>query len=173
MSQKLDLKELAEKWPKRLEYTGLEKILIAISLLIVAGTVARLAMVYGSLPQEMPTHFDFEGKVDAYDSKVTLLILAAVDAGCWLLMVGSGHFTRLFNIPMGLLKRPLEDVLHGTRVYLYISTILMALLFLFVQEGIILVANCIWHTLPAIGIWGFLGLMCILTAAYFYWLWRG
>lgn len=173
MSQKLDLKELAEKWPKRLEYTGLEKILIAISMVIVAVTIGHLAFVYGDLPAQMPTHFDFEGNVDDYDSKFSLVILVLVDVVTCLMIIVGGHFPRMFNIPMGLLKRPLEDVLHSTRVFLYITIIIMALLFLFIQEGSILVANGVWLTLPSFGIWAFMLVLFVSIGIYFYWLWRG
>lgn len=173
MAQKIDMKALAEQWPKRLEYTGLEKILMALSIVIVFGTVAHLAFIYGNLPAQMPSHFDFAGNVDDYDSKFSLVFLAGANVLCCVSMLVCGHFPRMFNIPMGLLKRPLEVVLHSTRVFLYITTIMMALLFLYIQEGAVLVAAGVWMTLPSIGTWAFMIVLFASIGIYFYWLWRG
>ena len=87
MAAKLKAADIIENWPNRLEYTGLEKMLMAVSIALLAVTMVRLGLNYGSLPAEIPTHFDFEGKVDGSDGKGSLLILAGVDVACTLLML--------------------------------------------------------------------------------------
>ncbi len=92
MASKLNAADIIENWPKRLEYIGIEKILIAVSFALLAVTMVRLGMNYGSLPAEIPTHYDFEGNVDGSDGKGSLLFLAGVDVACTLLMLVCGHF---------------------------------------------------------------------------------
>ena len=173
MAPTLKAEDIIKSWPKRLEYTGLEKMLMAVSIALLAVTMVRLGLNYGSLPAEIPTHFDFEGKVDGSDGKGSLLILAGVDVACTLLMLVCGHFPGAINVPVSMLKRPAEDIIHGTRVYVYLTTILMVAMFWYFIEGMILVAKGVWMALPFFGFWAFLGLICIITAVYFYWLWRG
>lgn len=173
MSPKLKAADIIENWPKRLEYTGLEKILMAISVALLVMTMVRLGMNYGSLPAEIATHFDFEGKVDGSDGKGSLLILAGVDVACTLLMLVCGHFPGAINVPVSMLKRPAEDIIHGTRVYLYLTTIFMVALFWYLIEATMLVAKGVWTVLPTVGIWVFVISLFISVGIYFYWLWRG
>lgn len=173
MAAKLKAADIIENWPNRLEYTGLEKMLMAVSIALLAVTMVRLGLNYGSLPAEIPTHFDFEGKVDGSDGKGSLLILAGVDVACTLLMLVCGHFSRGINVPVSMLKRPAEDIVHGTRVYLYLTTILMVALFWYLIEGTMLVAKGVWMGLPSFGIWAFMLVLFVSIGIYFYWLWRG
>lgn len=173
MAAKLKAADIIENWPNRLEYTDLEKMLMAVSIALLAVTMVRLGLNYGSLPAEIPTHFDFEGKVDGSDGKGSLLILAGVDVACTLLMLVCGHFPRGINVPVSMLKRPAEDIVHGTRVYLYLTTILMVALFWYLIEGTMLVAKGVWMGLPSFGIWAFMLVLFVSIGIYFYWLWRG
>lgn len=74
--------DIIDQWPKRLEYTSLEKMLMALSVAILAATMVRLFMNYGALPAEIPNHYDYSGNVDDVAGKSSLLILAAVDVVC-------------------------------------------------------------------------------------------
>lgn len=164
MAAKLKAADIIENRPNRLEYTGLEKMLMAVSIALLAVTMVRLGLNYGSLPAEIPTHFDFEGKVDGSDGKGSLLILAGVDVACTLLMLVCGHFPRGINVPVSMLKRPAEDIVHGTRVYLYLTTILMVALFWYLIEGTMLVAKGVWMGLPSFGIWAFMLVLFVSSA---------
>lgn len=115
--------DIIDQWPKRLEYTSLEKMLMALSVAILAATMVRLFMNYGALPAEIPNHYDYSGNVDDVAGKSSLLILAAVDVVCTFVMLMSGHFPSAINVPVSMLKRPAEDIIHGTRIYLYVTTV--------------------------------------------------
>lgn len=117
MAAKLKAADIIENWPNRLEYTGLEKMLMAVSIALLAVTMVRLGLNYGSLPA--------------------------------------------------------EDIVHGTRVYLYLTTILMVALFWYLIEGTMLVAKGVWMGLPSFGIWAFMLVLFVSIGIYFYWLWRG
>lgn len=73
------------QWPKRLPLSLLDKIMIGISALLVVLALARLAMVYGDLPEVIPSHYGLNGEVDGTGGKSTLLILAA-----WMSLLGGG-----------------------------------------------------------------------------------
>ena len=111
--------------------------------------------------------------MDGSDGKGSLLILAGVDVACTLLMLVCGHFPRGINVPVSMLKRPAEDIVHGTRVYLYLTTILMVALFWYLIEGTMLVAKGVWMGLPSFGIWAFMLVLFVSIGIYFCWLWRG
>ncbi len=173
MAARMKPSDIIDRWPKRLEYTGLEKMLMALSVAILAATMVCLFMNYGALPAEIPNHYDFNGNVDDVAGKSSLLILAAVDVVCTFVMLMSGHFPGAINVPVSMLKRPAEDIIHGTRIYLYVTTILLVAFFWFLIEATMLVAQDIWMGLPSIGIWSFIALLLGSVGIYFYWLWRG
>lgn len=133
MAARIKPSDIIDRWPKRLEYTGLEKMLMALSV----------------------------------------AILAAVDVVCTFVMLMSGHFPGAINVPVSMLKRPAEDIIHGTRIYLYVTTILLVAFFWFIIEATMLVAQGVWMGLPSIGIWSFIALLLGSVGIYFYWLWRG
>lgn len=105
--------------------------------------------------------------------KSSLLILAAVDVVCTFVMLMSGHFPGAINVPVSMLKRPAEDIIHGTRIYLYVTTVFLVAFFWFIIEATMLVAQGVWMGLPSIGIWSFIALLLGSVGIYFYWLWRG
>ena len=56
MAAKLKAADIIENWPNRLEYTGLEKMLMAVSIALLAVTMVRLGLNYGSYrPRFRPT----------------------------------------------------------------------------------------------------------------------
>lgn len=158
MAARMKPSDIIDRWPKRLEYTGLEKMLMALSVAILAATMVRLFMNYGALPAEIPNHYDFNGNVDVV---------------CTFVMLMSGHFPGAINVPVSMLKRPAEDIIHGTRIYLYVTTVFLVAFFWFIIEATMLVAQGVWMGLPSIGIWSFIALLLGSVGIYFYWLWRG
>ena len=115
--------DIIDQWPKRLEYTSLEKMLMALSVAILAATMVRLFMNYGALPAEIPNHYDYSGNVDDVAGKSSLLILAAVDVVCTFVMLMSGHFPGAINVPVSMLKRPAEDIIPVSYTHLTLPTI--------------------------------------------------
>lgn len=165
-------KAFKENWPQRLELGTIDKVLMALGLVVILVTAARTAMVYPSLPAEIPNHYDASGNVTSYDDKFTLIILVGVDIFCWLMMVVCNFFPQAINVPIFLLRREPEEIIRGTRVYLNATILLVAGMFFYIQEATIRVATGAAMGI-GMGIWVFTALIFISMAIYFIWMAKG
>ncbi|MDO4280178.1 MAG: DUF1648 domain-containing protein [Peptococcaceae bacterium] len=162
-----------EDWPDRLPLGGVEKFFLALSGLILLASLVRLAMLYPGLPAEIPTHFNSAGEIDGTGGKGSLIFLGAIDIICWLSIVAGGFFPAAINVPVFLLKRPAEEIVRGSRVVLYLTAIVVDVLFWYLFENTAMIAHGQAAGLNNIIVFGFVGAIFVLFAIYFYWLWRG
>ena len=58
--------------------TLLDKTLISLSVLIIAGIAIILSIVWSDLPSTVPIHFGFSGEADNYGEKSSLILLLIV-----------------------------------------------------------------------------------------------
>lgn len=159
-------------WPVRLPFSLLDKVLFGVSLLLVLLTLVRLAMVYGSLPEIIPSHYGMDGMVDATDDKSSLLILAGVDVLCWALVVVFNFFPQTINVPVFLMKRSGEEIVRGTRVLMHVIAIICAALFWYLIEATVQVAVGAAVGISSMVMFGFIGALILACLIYFIWLWR-
>lgn len=159
------------QWPKWLPLSLLDKIMIGVSALLVVLALARLAMVYGDLPEIIPSHYGLNGEVDGTSGKSTLLILGGVDVLCWAAVVAGNFFPQAINVPVFLLRRSGEDIIQGTRVLLNVIAILCAGLFWYLIETTVQVAVGA-AAISNIVMFGFVGALILACLIYFFWLWR-
>lgn len=160
------------QWPKRLPLSLLDKIMIGISALLVVLALARLAMVYGDLPEVIPSHYGLNGEVDGTGGKSTLLILGGVDVLCWAAVVAGNFFPQAINVPVFLLRRSGEEIVQGTRVLLNVIAILCAGLFWYLLEATVQIALGSAAAISNIVMFGFMGALILACLIYFFWLWR-
>jgi uncharacterized membrane protein len=75
-----------------------------VALLAFCTDIAVVALLWPRFPERVPAHYDFQGRVDRYGSKLELLLLGpALILGTWLLL----ELTRLVD-PRWLKRRPAE-----------------------------------------------------------------
>lgn len=161
-----------EEWPKRLPLGKLNWALFIISGVALVVSLVRLMMVYGSLPDIIPTHFNAAGEVDGTGGKGSMIFIAVLDVVVWASVTLLQFFPRVINVPVFLLKRPAEEIIQGTRVMLNVMAILMVALFWYLQEKTIVIALGAAVTLGSAFMWAFLAAIIAITAIYMFWLWR-
>lgn len=167
-----DAGKIIGQWPKRLPLSLLDKIMIGVSALLVVLALARLAMVYGDLPETIPSHYGLNGEVDGTGGKSTLLILGGVDVLCWAAVVANNFFPQAINVPVFLLRRSGEEIIQGTRVLLNVIAILCAGLFWYLLEATVQIALGSAVAISNIVMFGFVGALILACLVYFFWLWR-
>lgn len=160
------------QWPKRLPLSLLDKIMIGVSALLVVLALARLLVVYGDLPEIIPSHYGLNGEVDGTGGKSTLLILGGVDVLCWAAVVAGNFFPQAINVPVFLLRRSGEEIIQGTRVLLNVIAILCAGLFWYLLEVTVQIALGSAAAISNIVMFGFVGALILACLVYFFWLWR-
>ena len=162
-----------ENWPKDIPLTGIDKILIGLSLLVMVISLAHIAMVYPTLPETVPNHIGFNGEPDGYGPRYELLIFAGVEVVCWGLLFICNFHPDGINLPTTLVKRrPPEAVVVGTRYLLNSTLLVVTLLMAYILECTMQTALGTMAMSVAV-IWGLVAVLVIISVVYFYWLWRG
>ncbi len=130
----------------------------------IAGIVVSLILVissWGSLPEKVPMHFDFSGKVTSYSSKNSLWILPLSSVFSYFLLKIVSRYPHTFNYPVTITTEnaPTQYRLAlGMMIWLRTE---MIWLFALVQWQIILAAispnypvSPLWIILPMLVIFG-------------------
>ncbi len=162
------------EWPKRLPLTVLDKVCIVLTLVVMLAPVVHLLINYAGLPAEIATEYQGGAVVETErEAKWFLLILAFGDLLCTLSVLVCIFFPRAINIPPLLLKRPAEQIIRGTRLYLYFTSIACAVFFGYMLEVFL---RCAKGTPTEMSGWAIVGLLVAIFGSmgiYFLWLWRG
>lgn len=164
--------QVIEEWPKRLPLNKLDCLLIVVMAIFLVVPLVRIAMIYGSLPDTIPTHFGVSGEVDGYGGKWTLWMLWGVSLLCCALMVVSELFPRWINVPVFLLKRPAEEIIRGSRLMINVMGVLIAGFFWYIAEVTIAIAGGSAVAMSGAVTIGFVVVLILVTVIYFLWLWR-
>ena len=72
--------------------------------------LAALAILYGSLPDQVPLHWGLDGAVDRYGSKAELLILPVIAWLMYGLMTAVEHIPRIWNTGVRVTEENRERV---------------------------------------------------------------
>ena len=162
-----------QNWSKGIPLTGIDKILIGLSLLVLVVSLAHLGVVYPTLPETVPNHIGFNGEPDGYGHRYELLIFAAVEVACWVLLFICNFRPEGISLPKALVnRRPPEAVVVGTRYFLNSTLLVVTLLVAYILESTIQIALGTMGLSVAV-IWGLVAVLIIIIAVYCYWLWRG
>lgn len=77
--------------------SNLEKILEGISILEVIAACTYLAIVWTRIPDKIPTHFDFSGKVDSFGGKGSLFIFLVIMFILYIILTIVSKFPQHYN----------------------------------------------------------------------------
>ena len=146
-------------------YTLFQNVLEKLTILLLLAAVVWIALRYGHLPDEIPTHFDFHGNVDGYGRKstiwmiygLTFLLSAGMLLAARLMPVGRSTVNLPWRVPE--LAWPLLERLN-TNLLLWMAlefVPLVALPAILLSYGIgnaiptmalaaVLVATCVYYT---------------------------
>jgi uncharacterized membrane protein len=81
----------------KIPVTRTEIILEVIGLLGIMGILLFLSLNWARIPDTVPQHFGFSGKVDSWGSKGILIVLPVVMGAFYLLLTILGRFPHYFN----------------------------------------------------------------------------
>ncbi len=105
--------------------TTLEIIAIAITIAGLLFTFLPLVILWSSIPNTIPTHFDIYGQPNAYGSKAMLLIYPGVALGITLLFQILCHYPWLFNFPVRIThENALRQYGRGRRLLRWVNALI-------------------------------------------------
>lgn len=113
-------------------YTPAQKLLDALSLLVIAGTIVFTAVKYPSLPDSVPNQIDFHGNVTSYAGKGLVWLIPIMEAIFWLIMSTLPRFRGLtgsINVPWKMAQGSLERASGTVISFLLIINLELCLMF--------------------------------------------
>lgn len=129
------------KQPKiDLPKTRFEQIFDAISITVFLLSIIYLVSVFGSLPDEVPGHFNGSGEADRWGSKMELWILPLVGGGLWLLMTAVSKYPHTFNY-LNLREDNIEAQYKNARLMMNVLKNAIVLFFSFITYQTIQIAK--------------------------------
>lgn len=96
------MKDIAWKnRPKiKVKLAGIDKLLEAVSVLLLIVLWVLVLRAYSGLPNEIPTHFNHLGVADRYGSKVHILFLPAIATALGVSLTILSNYPHTFNYPV-------------------------------------------------------------------------
>jgi hypothetical protein len=79
--------------------TALSRVFDGVMLLTLASSVALVVFEWERIPESVPTHFDLEGRADAWSPKWMIVLLPGVPLAIFLVFKLLSRFPRLVNYP--------------------------------------------------------------------------
>ena len=125
------------KFPKLTIY---QKIIEAISLVLVVATIVTTVILYTKLPDQVPKHFDINGHVDAWAGKASVFTIPAFDLVMYALFIIIMFFPKALkpNTLKPLDMRFWPQIQQETISVLAECTLLCVLLFGYMQLFILM-----------------------------------
>ena len=126
-----------------------------------------LALIYRSLPNMLPSHFDFMGNPSSYEDKISVFTLPLIGILVLVIFEAVSHFPSLWNYPV--------KVTEENRAFLYnITMMMLSIIKVLVTILLIYVSLCtIYSFLPLALIYVVIVLMLIVTFGSIYIMLKG
>jgi len=110
-------------------------IVTVLCILLLAGNIIYLLAVWGSLPEQIPGHYDFAGNVTRYDGKGTLLVLPVTNIFFFILFTVIERFPKIWNTGVRITEE------NRVRVYRIIKNMLVTTKFTVIAAFVFMSIN--------------------------------
>lgn len=124
-----------------------------------------LLLNWGTIPQEIPAHFDFKGNVDRYGSKVELLILPIIAIALLILMQLVEKKPWLYNYPDRLNEENLGRFYTEGRKMMNFTKNLVNIMFASITIQAVRIAL---GDIESLGLGLLIGIIVVMTIVIFY-----
>ena len=82
----------------KIGFTKFQKIMEAICAILVLSIILYTAIKWPSIPNKIPTYFNFRGEIEAYGSKNTIFFSLAMTIILYLFLTVVNFFPRIWNV---------------------------------------------------------------------------
>lgn len=117
-----------------------EKLANIIGYAALLFTILFIFSKWGTLPEEVPMHFNFQGEVNRYGSKFEMLILPIISVGTFILLQVLENKPHLHNYPERLNETNVEQFYRLSKKMINYTKNVCALLFAVICFDIISIA---------------------------------
>ena len=85
------------KWLSKIDYKKVNMIMDAISALSIIGMIVCTFFLWKNSSDRVPMHYNFNGEVDTYGSKSSMLILLFIDVICYVGIALLSKYPEVYN----------------------------------------------------------------------------
>lgn len=85
-------------------------ILNILSALVLLADYGLLVILWNQIPENIPTHYNFQGQIDNYGDKTSLLIFVGIATALFILLTVLEHFPRIWNTGVTVTNENRETV---------------------------------------------------------------
>lgn len=97
------------------KYTTMKIIIEASALVILLSTFAYVITYWNTIPEKIPSHFNFHGQIDSWSSKNFVFFPVLVSLFLYLLLTVVSFFPSMWNMPVKITEENMERAYHHTR----------------------------------------------------------
>lgn len=117
---------------KKIPFTSLQKFLEIATIAILVVTIGHLAIAWNSIPDQIPSHYNSAGVVDAYSGKGMILIMPLVGVGLYALMTVLSFFPAVWNTPVKITEKNSMFVYQNIRSLLGFTKLALVITFAYI-----------------------------------------
>lgn len=132
----------------KIPYTPLQKGIEGLTIFLLLTNVIGLYSIWGSIPEEIITHYSLMGTPDATGNKSILIILTVLNLFLWFMMTAIGQFPGLWNIPIKVTEENYLYVYQTTRTLLLCEKVLVVICSMYIGICTILNRGLGWWFTP-------------------------
>ena len=139
---------------KRVPYTPLQKAAEIFLAVLAVSMLVVLAVLWPSVPDTIPQHYNFQGEADAWGSKNILWVFPCIGFGAYLLMTIVGFLpTGCWNMPVTVTPRNYVFVYSTTRSMLLWVKLWLISMFYYLSVSTALSQNVgLWFSFAVFGV---------------------
>lgn len=130
--------------------TTTDRMLDVIGALGIIVMIALVIAYFGQLPDTIPGHFDYKGKVNGMSGKSVVLVLPAVAVVTFIGLTIGVRFPHLFNYPLPITEQNAERQYKNSALMIRILKTLCVFVFLYLTYATI--QNAMGE-LQGLGVW--------------------
>ncbi len=134
----------------KLSLSNLEWVLLVISIFSMIFIWVYLLLNYGKLPQRVPTHTDFSGKINSWGDKGILFLLPILQTFLFFLLTIISRFPHKFNYTVKITDENAERQYRNSRTLMGWITLTISVVFSYIGWNTIQMAK---NNSMRFGIW--------------------
>lgn len=97
------------------KYSTQQIMIEACTLLILLSLFAYVITNWNAIPEQIPSHFNFQGHIDSWSNKNMILFPVFVSLFLYLLLTVVSFFPSMWNMPVKITEENMERAYHYTR----------------------------------------------------------
>lgn len=121
----------------KLPMTVIDKVIEVVSIALIVGIFIQIALLWNTLPNKIPMHFNAAGNIDSWGGKGTAIVLPIVILCLYTLITVLSRFPRVFNYTVEITEQNAEFQYKNAKMMLSSLKIIIIILFTYLQQTII------------------------------------